>query len=208
MDYRGETMRTPHFTAALLAPLFAVVFAVLVGFATPASAKAPSDVVQGSVDEILGVLRDSGGSLSPAGKQKIFDIVDNTFDMRLFGRRTLGRRWNVLNPQQQNEFVDLYAQLLKNTYIERVEAYSDEKVRMDGEVDLGRDKYEVRTTVIGNGVNVPIFYRLYNSKQGWRVYDVLVEGVSLVNNYRSQFTQILSKGTPEDLLNQLRQKVS
>ena len=198
-------MRKLSIAAFVLVPALAV---LLVLAAAPAHAGEPSDMVKSSVDEILDVLRASEGKLGQAGKEKIFTVVDRTFDMRLFGRRTLGRRWNVLSESQQDEFVNLYAQLLKNTYVERVEAYSDEQVHMNEEVDLGRNKFEVRTTVTGSGVNVPIFYRLYKSGQGWRVYDVLVEGVSLVNNYRTQFTQILSKGTPEDLLNQLRQKVS
>ena len=192
--------------------LFAVLVVFLVGgfaLATPAYAGGePTAVVQKSVDEILDVVRSAGGTLSQTGKDKIFSVVDDTFDMKLFSRRTLGRRWNTLSETQQQEFVSLYSQLLKNTYVERIEAYSDEQVKINEEIDLGKNRFEVRTTVVGSGVNVPIFYRLYNTKEGLRVYDVLVEGVSLVNNYRSQVTGILTKGGPEELLTKLREKVS
>lgn len=173
-----------------------------------AAAQSPTEVVQTGVDEILSVLRASKGGLSGQDKEKIFGVVENIFDLKLFSRRTLGRNWNVLSEEQQTEFVDLYSQLLKNTYIERVEAYSDEKVTIDDELDMGKGKAEVRTTVTGAGTDIPIFYRLYDRGEGWKVYDVLVEGVSLVSNYRSQFSDILAKGSPEKLLAMLRNKVS
>ena len=167
-------------------------------------------LVETKVNEILEILRDPAYA-SEAKKneqsEKIFTIVGEIFDYRIFSMRTLGQNWRQLTPAQQNEFVQLYSELLRKTYMERVQNYSNETVRFDSEVQLDPKKSEVRTAILTSSGEIPLFYRLYNKDGTWRVYDVLVEGISLVKNYRSQFNDIIRKDSAEELLQKLRDKV-
>jgi phospholipid transport system substrate-binding protein len=122
--------------------------------------------------------------------------------------RSLGKTWKQMNGEQQQEFVDLFAKLLERTYMERIRDYNDEKVVFDKEVMIGENKAEVSTKIETQSQEIPILYRLYNRSGEWRVYDVLIENVSMVKNYRTQFTEFLTKKNVDDLLEHLRQKTS
>jgi phospholipid transport system substrate-binding protein len=135
-------------------------------------------------------------------------VAEKFIDKKRFAQITLGRDWRKLDPAQQEEFTQLYADLVEKTYIDRIREYTDEKVLITGETRPDGNKAEVSTIVVSKGKEIPVVYRMYNDGGRWRTYDVLVEGVSFVMNYRSQFNDILAKGSPESLLRQLRQKVS
>lgn len=175
-----------------------------------AHASTAMQLVETKVNEILEILRDpayASAAKKDEQSDKIFVIVGEIFDYRIFSMRTLGQNWRKLTPAQQNEFVQLYSELLRKTYMERVQSYSNETVRFDSEVQLDPTKSEVRTAILTSSGEIPLFYRLYNKDGTWRVYDVLVEGISLVKNYRSQFNDIIRKGSAEELLQKLRDKV-
>lgn len=186
--------------------------AVLV-LALCASAQAgeAKDGVQAFVDKALVVLRDPAYKAEGARAEQrkvLSQLSDGIFDWVELSRRTLALNWNKLDVDQRGEFVSLYKQLLEKTYMDRIQDYKDEQVEFTAEVALADNQAEVQTLVRAPDKNIPISYRLINRSGQWRIYDVVVEGVSLVQNYRSQFNNILASKSPRDMLDDLRQKVS
>jgi phospholipid transport system substrate-binding protein len=138
---------------------------------------------------------------------KIRSIVNEVFDYYELSRRCLGREWKKFNAAQQKEFQELFSTLLEETYADRLLAYTSEKITFGKETELKKGKVEVQSAIITtDGNKVPIGYRMILKDGQWRVYDVIIEGISLVKNYRGQFKDILSKKSPEDLLETLRKK--
>ena len=134
-------------------------------------------------------------------------VINEVFDYNELSRRTLGRDWKKFKPEQQTEFVDLFSKLLENVYADRILAYTHEKIEFGKETELKKGRVEVESYIVTlNNQKVPLFYRMSNKTGQWRVYDVVIEGVSMIKNYRGQFRQILSKKKPEDLLQTLRKK--
>ena len=121
-------------------------------------------------------------------------------------KRVLGVHWRRLNDEEKDEFVGLFQRLLAKTYAGNIESYSGEQVSYLGERVAG-EFAEVRTKILSANTEIPLDYRLLNLGGEWRVYDVVVDGVSLVSNYRGQFARILRSGSFADVLEQLRQKV-
>ena len=186
------------------AALLAAVSMIMV-LAAPVRADEPKPVIAKAVEQILGFLRDPAlQSARDAQAVKIKSVARTIFDYRVISMRTLGRHWKSFSPAQQEEFVTLYSDLLENTYVKRLQAYQNEQVVVGEEVKLEEGKTEVRTSVLAAAGPVPISYRMYQKDGAWKVYDVLAEGISLTNNYRTQFNDIMSKGGPEDVLNSLR----
>jgi len=183
---------------------------VLFLFSVPVYAGAPLNTTQVNVNKVLDVLRDpklKPESAKEAKKQKLRSIYKNMFNEIEFSKRTLARNWNKLSPAQQGEFVSLFEQVLEKTYIDKILSYTDEKIEFYREDMISETQAEVQTRVITSSKEIPIFYRLILKDGSWKVYDVVVENVSLVQNYRTQFNDILAKNTPEQLLEILRKKV-
>jgi phospholipid transport system substrate-binding protein len=176
----------------------------------PVYAGAPLDTVQANVTKVLDVLRDPQLKVESAEeikKEKLRAIYEQMFDEVELSRRTLGVHWNKLNPSQQREFVQLFRQVLEKAYIDKILSYTNEKIVFPKETMLASNQAEVQTEIITSSKAIPIFYRLILKDDTWRVYDVVVENVSLVQNYRSQFNSILAKNIPDQLLEILRKKV-
>ncbi|MGD9173991.1 MAG: ABC transporter substrate-binding protein [Desulfobacterales bacterium] len=134
-------------------------------------------------------------------------IINEVFDYKELSQRTLGREWKKFKPEQQTEFIDLFSKLLENVYADRILAYTHEKIEFGKETELKKGRVEVESYIITmDNKKVPLFYRMSNKTGQWRVYDVVIEGVSMIKNYRGQFRQILQKKKPEDLLQTLREK--
>jgi len=173
-------------------------------------AEKPLEIVQIKVNKLLDVLSDpslKAGSETETEKKKIWAIVDSIFDYTALSRRSLGRNWKRLNPDQQKEFTHLFRRLLGNLYMDKIMTYTDEKVIFIKEKVFSKNKAEVETKVITKSKEIPISYRMILKNDFWKVYDVVIEGVSLVRNYRSQFKSILKDKTSSDLLRILREKV-
>ena len=176
----------------------------------PVYAGAPLDTVQTNVNKVLDVLRDpklKGESAKGTKKEKLDAIYEQMFDEVELSMRTLGGNWNKLNPAQQREFIQLYRQILEKAYIDKILSYTNEKIVFSKENMLSNNQAEVQTKVITSSKEIPIFYRVILKDGTWKVYDVVVENVSLAQNYRSQFNSILAKNTPAQLLEILRTKV-
>ena len=141
----------------------------------------------------------------PKGGRLLEKTVGARFNYEEMAKRTLGAHWAKLSDAERREFVDLFTSLLTSTYADKITGYSGEQVQYLNE-RLEGDYAEVRTKVESGKAEVPLDYRLLNQSGDWRVYDVIVDGVSLVNNYRGQFTKILRTSSFADLLEQLRKK--
>ena len=189
-----------------------VVFCVLIIFvlSIPVYAGVPMTTAEASVNRVLDVLRDANLK-SPAAKEKKKEklrvIYKDMFDEIEFSKRTLTRNWNKFNPAERVEFVNLFEQVLEKSYIDKILDYSNEKIDLYKESMLSDNQAEIQTKIVTASKEIPIFYRMILKDGKWKVYDVVVENVSLVQNYRTQFNDILTKNTPEQLLEILRKKV-
>ena len=187
------------------------VFAALqlfMGGLSSAMAGPATESIRGTIDEVLKILSDKELK-APARhedrRQRLEKAVAARFDYSEMSRRSLGAQWNQLSDKEKQEFVDLFQTLLTNTYADRVETYSGEGVQYLNE-RTEKEYAEVRTKVLSGKTEIPMDYRLLNRSNDWHVYDVVVDGVSLVNNYRGQFTKILHTSSYSDLVDQLRKK--
>jgi phospholipid transport system substrate-binding protein len=170
----------------------------------------PLTTVEGNVNSVLNVLRDpalKGQAAKKTKKEKIRSIAEKMFDFNELSKRTLGPNWKRLNTNQQKEFVELYRDILEDAYMDRITAYKDEKVVFNKETMLSDDTAEVQSTVYTKTAEIPINYRLIVKGGEWKVYDVVIEGVSLIMNYRAQFREIMANKSPDKLLEILRKKV-
>ena len=188
------------------------VFCLLIIFvlSIPVYAGVPMTTVEATVNRVLDVLRDAKLK-SPAAKEKKKEklriIYKDMFDEIEFSKRTLTRNWNKFSPDERMEFVNLFEQVLEKSYIDKILDYSNEKVDFYKENMLSDNQAEIQTKIVTASKEIPIFYRMILKDGKWKVYDVVVENVSLVQNYRTQFNDILAKNTPEKLLEILRKKV-
>ena len=168
------------------------------------------DTVEVQIKKMLATMQtpEFKGMQKDAKLTEISNIINEVFDWQELSQRTLGREWKKFSPDQQKEFVTLFEELLKGIYADRILAYTQEKIEFGKETELKKGRVEVESYIITtDNKKVPLFYRMTDKSGQWRVYDVVIEGVSMVKNYRGQFRQILSKKKPEDLLQTLRGKV-
>ena len=198
-------LRLVNKTIALLA-IFTLALAV-----TAALAAGPTEVAKQVIDKALEILNNpanAGPAKKNYRKQQVKQIVDRHFDYREMAKRSLGPTWNKLNRGQQDEFVRLFAELLEASYSEKIDHYAKHvKVDFTGE-SLDGEYAEVRTVVVRPNDRIPLTYRLLNESGNWMVYDVVIEGVSLVSNYRSQFSRIISQSSYAELVHRLRTRVN
>lgn len=180
---------------------------VLVIISAPVHAATPLETVRTEVNKVLDALRNKGLK-EEAKKETLRLVYKEMFDQVELARWSLGNNWNKLTEAQRQEFVELFQQVLEKAYADKILAYTDEKILFDREVPISKNRVEVQTRVVTKSKEIPINYRVVQKSDGtWKVYDVVVENVSLVMNYRSQFNDILSKNKPEQLLETLRKKV-
>jgi len=175
-----------------------------------AFATSPLETIQTQVNRALEVLRDpalKAESAKAAKEKKIWAILDGIFDYTELSKRTSAQHWKRFSPDQQGEFTRLFGKLLGTVYMDRIIAYKDEKVVFGKVSQLSDKTAEVQSEVVRSSKSIPIHYRMILENGEWKVYDVVIEGVSLVQNYRSQFREILMNKPPEDLLKILREKV-
>ena len=174
-----------------------------------ASAEAPTEQIKSTVDKVLVVLKDP--QLKPPYKhnerrEQIRQILFARFDFTEMSRRALGANWRQRTPQEQEEFVRLFTELLERSYAGIIESYTDQKIvytneRIDGSfADVGSK------IVTSKGEEYSVNYKVHLVSNEWKVYDVVAENISLVNNYRSQFTRVISHESYEELIRRLKNK--
>jgi phospholipid transport system substrate-binding protein len=190
----------------LILILVVLVMVPLYGYAAT-----PKETVEAGVNKLLKTLGDPAFKAKPEDERIaiIGAEIETVFDFKELSRRTLGREWKKMKTEQQKEFVQLFRKLLQGVYADRLLAYSDQKIIFDKETMLKKGRAEVQSYLqTSDGKKIPLFYRLTDKSGSWKVYDVIIEGVSMVKNYRTQFRQILSKDSHEKLLEILRNKVN
>ena len=166
----------------------------------------PMERVRSVVDEVLTILRNQ--SLDPeVRREQLRAELGQVFDSRAMAQSALSTNWRNASEQQQNEFQELFRQTLENTYIGRIEAYTDEVVEYRGE-DVNNNRATVETTIVTSSNEIPVNYRLRLRSDGWFVYDVEVENVSMISSYRETYRSVVRRSGMEDLLADMRQNVS
>jgi len=169
-----------------------------------------TDQVKGTVDQVIKILTDpalKGEKKIRERRAKIRQVVLQRFGFTEMSKRSLGRYWNERTPEERTEFVRLYTDLLERAYIDRVDGYTGEQVVYLGELVDG-DYSEVKSKIVTKrNQEIPILYRLQKTNANWEVYDVIVEGVSLVNNYRTQFSKIIRTSSYQVLVKKMQVKL-
>ena len=186
----------------------AVALAVLLVLqATPAAAGVPTEQLKQHVDEVIRVLDDQSTKGHSAQRHAaVRRIAENIFDYPDTARRSLGTHWATRTPEEQKEFIAIFADLLDRAYLSKIDLYQGEKVRYGAETVEG-DLATVKTTLVTpKGTSVPVDYRMHLVGGRWLVYDVIIEGVSLVANYRTQFNKIVQTESYASLVQKMRAK--
>lgn len=197
--------RGPLLIGATVIGLVAWLFGGPVPFANE---RTPTEAVKETVDAVLAVLSDpefKKPERANERRQRLEEIVSQRFDYEEMGKRTLAKHWRTLTPAQRKAFVELFQQFLTNSYAGNVDGYSGEQVQYLKERRKGNFA-EVQTKVISPKVEIPLDYRLIKKDGEWKVYDVVIDGVSLMQNYRRQFDRIIRTSSFEGLLEKLRNK--
>jgi phospholipid transport system substrate-binding protein len=187
-----------------------LIFAVLLVIPLQSYAASPKETVESGVNNLIVTLGDKKFKEKTKDEQiaTLGTQIETVFDFTELSKRTLGRDWKKMNAEQQKEFVKLFKQLLQGVYADRLLAYSDQKVIFDKEIMLKKGRAEVQSYLqTSDGKKIPLFYRLTDKSGSWKVYDIIIEGVSMVKNYRTQFKQILAKDSADKLIEILRDKV-
>jgi phospholipid transport system substrate-binding protein len=164
-----------------------------------------TESVRTSVDAIIGILKDSSMD-KPAKRDKIRGVIAERFDFRVMSQSTLATNWKKASQEEQQRFVTLFAELIQNTYIGRVEAYTNETVKYPGE-KISNNRAVVDTLIVTANAEIPVTYKLYLKDERWLVYDVNIEGVSLISNYRNSYQEIVKKEGFSGLLVKMEEKV-
>jgi phospholipid transport system substrate-binding protein len=173
------------------------------------AAGVPGDQVRQTTDKLLAILKDpqlKGESKKNERRDKLKELIYQRFDFTEMARRSLGSEWRRRSPEEQKEFVKLFTGLLERTYLDNIESYNGEKFRYLKEQE-DNNHAQVDTKIIDNkGQEFSINYRLHKVNGDWKVYDVVIEDISLVNNYRSQFNRVLATSSYEELVNRMKGK--
>jgi phospholipid transport system substrate-binding protein len=182
----------------------------LVGaMAIPLLAANPMEEIKQTTDKILSIITNpalKAPSKTEEREKLIHQAVFERFDWEEMSRRSLAIHWVKRTPEERKEFVRLFSELLERTYMKKVEGFSGEKVLYEGEA-IERDYATVKIKIVTKkDKDIPVEYRLKKEGNNWFIYDVSIEGVSLVNNYRTQFNSILLQSSYEDLVKRLREK--
>ena len=174
---------------------------------SPTEAGPPTDQVRNRVDRVIKILDDpqmKPDARTADRRAAIGTVANELYDFTEISRRSLARHWQPRTPAEREEFSRLFGELLEYSYVSKIEVYSGEKVLYVGEL-LDGDLATVRTRIITKqGTEIPVDYRLMRQGDQWRAYDVLIEGVSLVGNYRAQFNAVIQRSSYADLVKTLR----
>ncbi len=187
-----------------------VLLAVLIAAPSALAATSATETIRQTVDTVLNIIKKpemDDPAQKPALLKQVEDQIKTIFDFTEFSARTVGPKWRSFTPEQKSRFEEAFASLLRSTYIEKLDGYSGEKVNFTGEVSSSKgDKVEVQSTIQMKDKIIPVAYRLLQKNGGWKVYDVRIENVSLIENYRGQFKDILLRGSAEDLIRKVEEK--
>jgi len=171
----------------------------------------PTDQTRATIDQVLEILNNpelKSKSAKEERRSRLRQVIYPRFDFAEMARRSLGPTWRRINSEEQQEFLKLFTQLLEESYVSNIESYSGEKILYGREIE-DQGFAEVDTKIITNrGEEFAINYKLHELNGDWKVYDVVIENVSIVNNYRSQFSRLLAKYSFAELLDRIREQLA
>ena len=173
------------------------------------SAGEPTDLMRTTVDKVVAVLKNPG--LKSAARKvdrrdQLRQVIYPRFDFAEMAKRSLGSHWRSRTPEEQQEFEELFTDLLANSYVDQIESFNDEKILYLREI-MDNNHAEVSTKIISSkGEEFSVNYKLHLANGSWKVYDVVIENISLVNNYRSQFNRIITNSSYDELLRKMKEK--
>jgi phospholipid transport system substrate-binding protein len=186
-----------------------VAVALTLALAAPALAGAPTDQLRSQVDRVIKTLEDpqlKQEAKALERRKTVRSIADEIFDFGETAKRSLGRHWQARTPSEREEFVQLFSDLLERSYISKIELFNGERVTYVGETIDG-DIATVRTRLVTKqATEIPVEYRMLKRGERWLVYDVIIEGVSLIANYRTQFNKIIQTSSYQDLVKKMKGK--
>ncbi len=197
-------MRRSKFTFNVVFAFFFTTF--ISGFLWAA---APGDIIMETIDRGMAVLRDP--SLSSEDKfserrDKLWAEISPIFDFEEMSKRALGKHWSGRTSEEREEFIRLFTRILRDTYVGKTDAYSGESIEFLRERQSG-NRSKVQTNFITKrGQEISVDFSLIKKDEKWEIYDMIIEGISLVNNYRSQFREILKKSSYEELVQKIKVK--
>jgi phospholipid transport system substrate-binding protein len=183
---------------------------ILTAAASVSVAGEPTEDVRKTTDRIIAIVTDPGLKEADKAQEKsrqIRNVVDERFDWEEMSKRTLARNWKDRTDDEKKEFIELFGRLLERTYLDKVEGYSGEKVLYVDEKMQGNYAIVAVKIVTKQETEIQVDYRLQKKGKEWLVYDISIEGVSLVNNYRKQFSSIMTRSSFKDLIEKLKSKV-
>ena len=164
--------------------------------------------LKSTIDKVIAIVKDENLRSDKQGRRAALrKTIDERFDYRQMVMRSLAKNWDLRSDQERQEFIGLFKSLLENSYASKLESYSDEKINYTNEMIKG--KYAlVKTEVVRPSSTIAVDYKLIQENGDWRVYDFVIEGVSMIRNYRSQFTKIIRKDSYEILVQKLTDKIN
>ena len=182
-------------------PLVGVIYLFV---ALPVNAGAPSDQTRATIEKVLAILKD------PAAKserrERLRQVIYPSFDFAEMAKRSLGPHWQRRSSAEQQEFVKLFTDLVESSYVDAIDSYDGEKVVVANEKQ-DNELAEVNTKIVTKkGEEYRVDYRLHQTSGSWKIYDAVIENVSLVNNYRSQFNRVIAKSSYEGLMSKMKDK--
>ncbi|MGR8920759.1 MAG: MlaC/ttg2D family ABC transporter substrate-binding protein [Gammaproteobacteria bacterium] len=187
-------------------PLPALAMVLLLGLAPAAMAMSPTDTVREAIGEVLDVLKNEGFDRERRWAE-IGRIIDARFDFRSMSQSVLATNWRTATAEEKRQFVEFFSQYLEDTYRTKIESYTDQRVEYLSE-QVRKDRAIVDTEIVTSSTRIPVTYRLKNNEGEWYAYDVVIEGVSLVNNYRNTFNAIIKAEGMDGLLTDLEGRIA
>jgi phospholipid transport system substrate-binding protein len=183
--------------------IYAVLFALIFSQTAVADDKKDAEkLLKGKLESVIFILEKKDIDRQ-AKKKEIVEIVTPMFNFSLMSKLTLGKKhWPGLTKDQKEKFIELFTKRLKDSYLDKLMLYSDEKIEYKESVQI-KKKVHIPTILTSKDNKISMLYKLYKSKHGWRIYDIEIQGVSLIRSYRSQFDEILRSKTVDDLLAKL-----
>jgi len=168
----------------------------------------PKTVVASTIQSIIDVLeaRVDKDTITDADRENIRKVVAGKFDYREMSRRSVGEPWKKMTAQKQTEFTELFRQVLEYSYGNQLAGYHGQKVVFE-KADFKKDKARVKGAVIDDNKTIPMEYRLHQTPTGWQVYDIKIEGVSMITTFRKDFKSIIKKKDVDGLMVTLQQKI-
>jgi phospholipid transport system substrate-binding protein len=164
---------------------------------------AAEEFIKSNLGAVFSVLQKKDLS-QPARKSEVVEIVTPMFDFKLMAKLSLGKKyWPDLSREHKERFTELFVERLRQSYLNKLTAYTDEKIIYEPPVAV-KKKVHVPTLLVSQGKKISMLYKLYSSNNTWKIYDVEIQGVSIIRSYRSQFKEILQNGTFDELLQKMQ----